>query len=198
MRKNKTIAQELWHRKESAIESGNDIIPVSEMNAMNDRESGKAFVGNLLSLQVDVFIQYALNFQTRSGERMFNKFLKHGQGCQGASLHTDGNLRKKAAFNLIVFGTARRIMAYVNFQSGFQRKVRQILLEHPSIVAVAAAAVSGKQKPFGMRIIQLTAQIPPSSQTFHSKFRSVRAQSKVYKALVILNVVESVRSGANG
>ena len=180
------------------METGNHIVPVSEMKVMNDRESGKAFVGNLLSFQVDVLIQYALNFQTRSGERMFNEFLKHGRGSQGASLHTDGNLRKKAAFNLIVLGTARRIMAYVNLQSGFQRKIRQILLEHPSIVTITAAAVSGKQKPFGLRIVQLAAQIPPSSQTFHGKFTSVRALSKVYEPLVILDVVESVRRGANG
>ena len=91
------------------METGNHIIPVSEINVMNDRQSSKAFVGNLLSFQVDVFIQYALNFQTRSGERMFNEFLKHGQGCQWASLHTDGNLRKKAAFNLIVLGTCAKI-----------------------------------------------------------------------------------------
>ena len=168
------------------------------MNVMNDRESGKALVGNFLAFQVDILIQYALNFQTRRGESMFNQFLKHGRGSQGASLHTDGNLRKKAAFNLIVFGAARRIMAYVNLQSAFQRKVRQILFEHPSIIAVATAAVSGKQKPFGLGIVQLAAQIPPSSQTFHGKRRSVRAQSKVYKPLVILDVVESVRRGANG
>ena len=108
------------------------------------------FIGNLLSFQVDVLIQRALNFQTCRGESMFNQFLKYGHGSQGASLHTDGNLRKKAAFNLIVFGTARRIMAYVNLQSGFQRKVRQILLEHPSIVTVTAAAISGEQKPSGI------------------------------------------------
>ena len=180
------------------METGNHIIPVSKANVMNDRESGKAFVGNLLSFQVDVLVQQALNGQSRRGESMFNQFLKYGHGSQGASLHTDGNLRKKAAFNLIVFGTARRIMAYVNLQSAFQRKVRQILLEHPSITAVTAAAVSGKQKPFRLRVVQLTAQIPPSSQTFHGKLGSVRAQSKVYKPLVIADVVETVRRGANG
>ena len=88
---------------------------------------------------------------------MFNEFLKHGQGCQRASLHTDGNLRKKAAFNLIVLGTARRIMAYVNLKPSFQRKVRQILLEHSSIVPITAAAVSREQKLSGLRIVQPTA-----------------------------------------
>ena len=168
------------------------------MNVMNDRESGKALVGNFLAFQVNVLIQYALNGQSRRGKSVFNELLKYGYGSQRASLHTDGNLRKKATFNLVVFGTARRIMAYVNLQSAFQRKVRQILLEHPSMIAVTAAAVSGKQNPFGLGIIQLTAQIPPSSQTFHGKLRSVRAQSKVYEPLVILDVVESVRRGANG
>ena len=188
----------LSYKKESAMETGNHIIPVSKANVMNDRESGKAFVGNLLSFQVDVLVQYALNAQTRRGESVFNELLKHGHGSQGVSLHTDGNLRKKATFNLVVFGTARRIMAYVNLQSAFQRKIRQILFEHPSIVTVTAAAVSGEQKPLSMRIVQPTAQIPPSSQTFHGKFGSVRTQSKVYKPLVSLDVVKSVRRGANG
>ena len=46
---------ELSHKKESAMETGNHIIPVSKANVMNGRESGKAFVGNLLSFQVDAF-----------------------------------------------------------------------------------------------------------------------------------------------
>ena len=79
------------------METGNHIIPVSKANVMNDRESGKAFVGNLLSFQVDVLVQQALNGQTRRGKSMFNQFLKYGHGSHGAPLHTDGNLRKKAA-----------------------------------------------------------------------------------------------------
>ena len=65
------------------METGNHIIPISKTNVMNDGESGKAFVGNLLSFQVDVLIQRALNFQTRRGESMSNQFLKYGHGSQG-------------------------------------------------------------------------------------------------------------------
>ena len=164
---------------------------------MNDGESGEEFVGNFLSFGVGVFIQYALDVQPRSGNGIFNQFLKHGYGSKGTPLHTDGNLGKEAPLNLIIFGTARRIMTYVNLQSGFQRKIRQILLEHSSIVTVTAAAVSGKQKPFGLRIIQPAAQIPPSPDAFHRKLRSVRACGKIHKPRIPLDVIKSVGRGAN-
>ena len=172
------------------------IIPVSKLIVMNDRESGKEFVGNFLSFGIGVFIQCALDFQSRSGNSVFNQLLKYGYGSQGASLHTDGNPGKKAAFNLIVFGAARRIMAYVNFQSGFQRKIRQILFEHSSIITVAASAVGGKQQFSGIRIIQPSAQIPPSPDAFRRKFGGVRACGKIHKTRIPLEVIKSVRRGA--
>ena len=163
---------------------------------MSHRKSGKALVRNPLPCYIGVFIQRTLNLQSRSGNSVFNQFLIDGYGSQGASLHTDGNPGKKTAFNLIIFGATRRIMAYVNLQSAFQRKIRQILLEHPPIVTVAAATVSGKQQPFGLRIIKFTAQIPPSADAFHRKLRGVRACGKVHKARILLDVIQSVRRGA--
>lgn len=164
---------------------------------MSDRKSGKTLVGNFLSCCIGVFIQYALDFQSRSGNSVFNQLLKDGYGSQRTSLHTDGNPGKKTAFNLIIFGATRRIMAYVNLQSGFPRKIRRILLEHPSIVPVTAATIGGKQQLFGVRIIKFTAQIPPSADALHRKPRGVRACGKVHKACILLDVIQSVRRGAN-
>ena len=155
------------------------------------------FVGNFLSFGIGVFIQYALDFQPRSGNSVFNQLLKHGYGSQGASLHADGNPGKKAAFNLVVFGTTRRIMAYVNLQSRFQRKIRQIFLEHPSIITVASPTVGGEQKPFGLRILKFAAQIPPSPDAFHRKLGGVRACGKIHKPRILLDVIKTVRRGAN-
>ena len=198
LRKNKHIRRKIaLSLKNQRTRRGKCIIPVSKLIVVNDRESGEEFVGNFLSFGVGVFIQYALDVQPRNGNGIFNQFLKHGYGSEGTPLHTDGNLRKEAAFNLIVFGTARRIMTYVNLQSGFQRKIRQILLEHSSVVTVTAAAVSGKQKPFGLRIIKSAAQIPPSPNTFHRKLGGVRACGEIHKARLFPDVIKSVGRGAN-
>jgi hypothetical protein len=164
---------------------------------MNDRESGEEFVRNFLSFGVGVFIQYALDVQSRNSNGIFNQFLKHRYGSKRTPLHADGNLGKEAAFNLIVFGTARRIMAYVNLKSGFQRKIRQMLLEHSSIVTVTAAAVGGKQKPLGLRIIQPAAQIPPSPNAFRRKLGGVGACGEIHKARLFPDVIKSVGRGAN-
>ena len=190
----------MWHSIELKASEANRvkcIIPVSKLIVMDDWESGEAFVGNFLSFGIGVFIQYALDFQSRGSNGVFNQLLKHGYGSQRASLHADGNPGKKAAFNLIVFGTARRIMAYVNLQSRFQRKIRQIFLEHPSIITVAAAAVGGEQKPFGLRIVKFAAQIPPSSDAFQGKLGGVRAGRKIHKTRILLDVIKTVRRGAN-
>lgn len=88
-------------------------------------------------------------------------------------------------------------MTYVNLKSGFQRKIRQILLEHSSIVTVTAAAVGGKQKPLGLRIIKPAAQIPPSPNAFHRKLGGVGACGEIHKARLFLDVIKSVGRGAN-
>ena len=120
--------------------------PVSE-----DVNRGQLFVAHLDLRWVVFLVEPGVNFKACRGSRCRDQVHHNLERLERNAPPVSGDVAEQAVFDLVPFAGARRIVADLDSEASLVGKSLEFETPQPCSWAVAPAAVSGNQKPRGVR-----------------------------------------------
>ena len=135
-----------------------------------------------------------MNFKACRGSRCRDQVHHNLERLERNAPPVSGDVAEQAVFDLVPFAGARRIVADLDSEASLVGKSLEFETPQPCSWAVAPAAVSGNQKPRGVRESLLPQPLPPQQNRSGRELRRVVTDSDTDKRFVVLQVVHAIRN----